>query len=197
MTILQTKKGVYEVRWHARGGQGAVTASRFLAAAALREDKYFQGFPEFGSERMGAPIQAFNRISSEKIYVHEQITEPDAVVVLDPTLLGVVDVAAGLGEGGVLVVNTAESPADIRNKLNLKPGVKAFTIDATRIATECIGRPITNTAMVGALVRVTGLVDFANVRAELEASFAGKFRASVVQGNLKALDRAYEEVKGL
>jgi pyruvate ferredoxin oxidoreductase gamma subunit len=186
---------VFEVRWHARGGQGAVTASRFLAAAALRENKHFQGFPEFGTEREGAPIQAFNRISPSKIYWHENVTRPDAVVVLDQTLLGTVDVASGLKEGGVLIVNTAEDPQKIREQAEVAPGVRVCTVDATRIATESIGRPITNTAMVGALVKATGLVDYANVRAELEAMFSGRFRPAVVQGNLKALDRAYEEVK--
>jgi len=187
---------VFEVRWHARGGQGAVTASRFLAAAALRENKHFQGFPEFGTEREGAPIQAFNRISPNRIYWHENVTRPDAVVVLDPTLLETVPVAAGLKEGGVLIVNSPQDPEEIRKLAGPEPGVKVYTVDATAIATECIGRPITNTAMVGALVRVTGLVDYENVRAELESMFSGRFRESVVQGNLKALDRAYKEVKG-
>jgi len=187
---------VFEVRWHARGGQGAVTASRFLAAAALRENKHFQGFPEFGTEREGAPIQAFNRISPNRIYWHENVTRPDAVVVLDPTLLETVPVAAGLKEGGVLIVNSPQDPEEIRKLAGAEPGVKVYTVDATTIATECIGRPITNTAMVGALVRVTGLVDYGNVRAELESMFGSRFRESVVQGNLKALDRAYKEVKG-
>ena len=189
-------ESVFEVRWHARGGQGAVTASRFLAASALRENKYFQGFPEFGTEREGAPIQAFNRISASKIYWHENVTRPDAVVVLDPTLLEAVPVAAGLKPGGVLIVNSSEPAAAVRGRLGVDPSVKVYAVDATKIATECIGRPITNTAMVGALVKVTGLVDYQNVRAELESMFSGRFRANVVQGNLKALDRAYEEVQG-
>ena len=189
-------ESVFEVRWHARGGQGAVTASRFLAASALRENKYFQGFPEFGTEREGAPIQAFNRISASKIYWHENVTRPDAVVVLDPTLLEAVPVAAGLKPGGVLIVNSSEPAAAVRGRLGVDPSVKVYAVDATKIATECIGRPITNTAMVGALVKVTGLVDSQNVRAELESMFSGRFRANVVQGNLKALDRAFEEVQG-
>lgn len=186
---------VFEVRWHARGGQGAVTASRFLAAAALREDKYFQGFPEYGTEREGAPIQAFNRISATKLYRHENVSAPDAVVVLDPTLLDAVSVMDGLKDDGVLVVNSSEDPSTIRAKVGAPTSIKVYTVDATKIATESIGRPITNTAMVGALVKATGLVDYRNVRDELESMFSGRFRASVVQGNLKALDRAYEEVK--
>jgi pyruvate ferredoxin oxidoreductase gamma subunit len=189
-------ESVFEVRWHARGGQGAVTASRFLAAAALRENKYFQGFPEFGTEREGAPIQAFNRISADKIYWHENVTRPDAVVVLDPTLLEAVPVTAGIKRDGVIVVNSPEPAAAIRARLGVDASVKVYSLDATKIATECIGRPITNTAMVGALVKVTGLVDYKNVRDELESMFSGRFRANVVQGNLSALDRAYGEVQG-
>jgi pyruvate ferredoxin oxidoreductase gamma subunit len=188
--------GLFEVRWHARGGQGAVTASRFLSAAAIRENKHFQGFPEFGTERMGAPIQAFTRVSDSRIYVHSQVTTPNAVVVLDPTLLTVVNVAAGLTSGGVMIVNSPKPAAELRKGMLLPAGVKLFTVDATTIAMECVGRPVTNTAMVGALVKVTNLISFDNVREELKAMFGGKFKASVVEGNVKALERAYEEVAG-
>ncbi len=188
-------EGLYEVRWHARGGQGAVTASRFLSASASREDKHFQGFPEFGTERMGAPIQAFTRLADGRIYTHEQVTDPNAVVVLDPTLLEVVDVTAGLRPGGPLIINSTKSPAEI--KAELKPGdYKVYTVDADTIAREEVGRVITNTAMVGALVKVTGLVNFDNVKAELIGMFGTKFKKSVVEGNVRALERAYQEVKG-
>lgn len=186
---------LYEVRWHARGGQGAVTASRFLSASASRENKHFQGFPEFGTERMGAPIQAFTRLSSQRIYTHEQVTNPDAVVVLDPTLLETVDVTAGLKPGGPLIVNSDLSPEELRKRLP-KGDYKLYTVDATRIATECVGRPITNTAMVGALIKVTGLIPFKAVEDELRSMFGTRFKQSVVEGNVKALQRAYEEVKG-
>jgi pyruvate ferredoxin oxidoreductase gamma subunit len=186
---------LYEVRWHARGGQGAVTASRFLSASASREDKHFQGFPEFGTERMGAPIQAFTRLSKQRIYTHEQVQTPDAVVILDPTLLEVVDVTAGLKPGSPVIINTTKTPAEIRK--DLKPGdYKVYTVDADTIAREEVGRVITNTAMVGALVKVTGLIDFKNVKAELVDMFGTKFKKSVVDGNVKALERAYKEVKG-
>lgn len=185
---------LYEVRWHARGGQGAVTASRFLSASASREDKHFQGFPEFGTERMGAPIQAFTRISSGRIYTHEQVTAPDAVVVLDPTLLETVDVTAGLKPGGVLIINSEKKPEDVQQQL-AAGDYKLYTVDATKIATESVGRPITNTAMVGALVKVTGLVNFDAVREELISMFGTRFKKSVVEGNVKALERAYEEVE--
>jgi pyruvate ferredoxin oxidoreductase gamma subunit len=188
-------ESLYEVRWHARGGQGAVTASRFLSASASREDKHFQGFPEFGTERMGAPIQAFTRLSASRIYTHEQVTSPDAVVVLDPTLLEVVDVTAGLKPGGPLIINSDQSIEAVQAQL--KPGdYKLYTVDATKIATEEVGRPITNTAMVGALVKVTGLIDFENVKAELIGMFGSKFKKAVVDGNVRSLERAYEEVKG-
>jgi pyruvate ferredoxin oxidoreductase gamma subunit len=187
---------LFEVRWHARGGQGVVTASRFLAASSMRENKYFQGSPEFGAERAGAPIQAFTRISSEPIYRHNQVSTPDAVVVLDPTLLSSVDVMAGLKPGGVIIVNFPGSPAELKKSLKVGDGQKVYSVDATKIATECTGRPITNTAMVGALVRIAGLVGMEAVTEELKSMFAGKFKPAVVEGNVKALQRAYEEVQG-
>lgn len=188
-------EGLYEVRWHARGGQGAVTASRFLSASASRENKHFQGFPEFGTERMGAPIQAFTRLSDDRIYTHEQVATPDVVVVLDPTLLEVVDVTAGLKPGGPLIINSTKSPEQIKAELPAGD-YKVYTVDADTIAREEVGRVITNTAMVGALVKVTSLIDFENVKAELVSMFGNKFKKSVVDGNVKALTRAYEEVKG-
>ena len=195
MQDLKPKQEMFEVRWHARGGQGAVTASRFLSAAGVREKKYFQAFPEFGTERMGAPIQAFTRISPERIYLHSQVQTPDAVVVLDPTLLRAVDVTAGIKEGGTVVVNSPDKPAEVRKQMKAEgKNIKVFTVDADTIARECVGRPITNTAMVGALVRVTGLLNFDNVREELRATFGNRFKQSVVDGNIRALERAYEEV---
>jgi len=192
---LKTKQAMFEVRWHARGGQGAVTASRFLSAAGVRERKYFQAFPEFGTERMGAPIQAFTRISPERIYLHSQVQTPDAVVVLDPTLLKAVDVTVGLKPGGSVVVNSPDDPATVRKQINAEGrDLKIFTVDADKIAREEVGRPITNTAMVGALVRATGLLQFDNVRDELRATFGNRFQQSVVEGNIRALERAYEEV---
>ncbi|MCL4531879.1 MAG: 2-oxoacid:acceptor oxidoreductase family protein [Actinobacteria bacterium] len=188
-------EGIYEVRWHARGGQGAVTASRFLSASASRENKHFQGFPEFGTERMGAAIQAFTRLSDSRIYTHEQVTSPNAVVVLDPTLLEVVDVTAGLMPGSPLIINSKKTPAEIKKELP-EGDYKVYTVDADTIAREEVGRVITNTAMVGALVKVTNLVNFDAVKAELIGMFGTKFKKSVVDGNVKALERAYEEVKG-
>lgn len=187
-------KKIIEVRWHGRGGQGAVTASKLLATSALSEDKYIQAFPEYGPERMGAPIQSFTRISDEPIKIHCHVTNPDMVVVLDPTLIGTVDITEGLSEDGIIVVNTSESPAQIRKKLNLK-GRKIFTVDASKIALEELGRPLPNTPMIGALIRATGLLKLENVINDIKDKFSGKFSQKIVDGNVNAIKRAYQEVK--
>ncbi|MFW6148828.1 MAG: 2-oxoacid:acceptor oxidoreductase family protein [Atribacterota bacterium] len=187
-------KEITEVRWHGRGGQGAVTASKLLATSALAEDKYIQAFPEYGPERMGAPIQSFTRISDKPINIHCHVTSPDMVVVLDPTLVGSVDIVEGLTDEGIIVVNTKESPAQIRKKLQLK-GKKIFTVDASKIALEELGRPMPNTPMVGALVKATGLLKLDNVITDIKSKFSGKFSQKVVDGNVNAIKRAYQEVE--
>ncbi len=187
-------KKIIEVRWHGRGGQGAVTASKLLATSALAEEKYIQAFPEYGPERMGAPIQSFTRISDEPIKIHCHVTNPDMVVVLDPTLIGTVDITEGLPEKGIIVVNTNETPAEIRKKLAVK-GKKIFTIDASKIAQEELGRPLPNTPMIGALIRATGLLKLKNVINDIKSKFSGKFGQKVIEGNVKAIERAYQEVK--
>jgi len=184
-----------EVRWHGRGGQGAVTASKLLATSALAEDKYIQAFPEYGPERMGAPIQSFTRISKNPIKIHCHVANPSIVVVLDPTLLGGVDVTEGLIEEGVLIINTEKSPDEIRKKLNLK-GRKVYTVDASKIAQETIGKPLPNTPLIGALIKATGLLTLNNVLADIEDKFKGKFSSKIVEGNINAIKRAYQEVKG-
>lgn len=185
-----------EIRWHGRAGQGIVTASELLAEAALKDDKYFQAFPEYGPERMGAPIKAYTRISDEPIELHCQILSPEVVVVVNPNLLGVVDVTEGLAEDGILIVNTPETPAQIRARLGLKNDrIKVFTVDATRIALETIKRDIPATLMLGAIIRATGLVDLEKTLHLVQEKLGTKLRAEVVENNLKALRRAYEEVK--
>ncbi|MDI6893897.1 MAG: 2-oxoacid:acceptor oxidoreductase family protein [Bacillota bacterium] len=185
-----------EIRWHARGGQGAVLASRFLAASALRENKYFQAFPQFGTERMGAPIVAFTRVSPCPIHLHCAVVEPDVVAVMDPTLLGQVDVLAGLKPGGTVVVNYAGPVEELRRALGVKDGgVRVAAVDATRISSEELGRPIPNTPMVGALSRITGVVGIDNVLAEFKESMGARFKPPVVEANLRAIRRAYEEVQ--
>lgn len=186
---------ILEIRWHGRGGQGAVTAAKLVAETALEQGKFFQGFPEYGAERMGAPIQAFTRISSEPIHLHCNVTNPQIVVVLDPTLLSVVNVADGLAQDGVLIINTGDEPGEIRKQLGLSAH-RIFTVDASRIAQESIGKNIPNTPMLGALIRATGLMEIEQAVAYLKKSFGKKFSEEVIQGNVQALQRAYQEVKG-
>lgn len=185
---------IIEVRWHGRGGQGAVTASKLLATSALAEDKYIQAFPEYGPERMGAPIQSFTRISDTPIKIHCHVSTPDMVVVLDPTLIGSVDITEGLSDEGIIVVNTDESPEQIRKKLKLK-GRKVFTIDASKIALEELGRPMPNTPMIGALMKATELLKLGNVLDDIKSKFAGKFSQKIIDGNVNAIKRAYREVE--
>jgi len=183
-----------EIRWHARGGQGAVTASEILAEAALEEGKYFQAFPDYGPERMGAPIRAYTRISSNPIRQHCQITDPDVVVVLDPTLIGIVDFTEGLKKDGILVVNTTASPAELRQQLNFQNG-KVFTVDATRIALDTIGRNIPNTPVIGAILKAVDLVSKEAVHEEIVKRMESKAGKKMADANIKAFERAYKEVK--
>lgn len=183
-----------EIRWHARGGQGAKTAATLLAAAALHEGKHSQGFPEYGPERMGAPIRGFTRIADEPILVHCNIANPQIVVVLDPSLIGVIDVTDGLPENGTILVNTVEPPEKMRARLGLKSG-RVCTIDASGIALEEIKRDIPNTPMMGALCRTCGVLKLETMKRDITTKFAGKFRQDVIDGNLRAIQRAYEEVK--
>lgn len=185
-----------EIRWHGRAGQGIVTASELLAEAALKEGKYFQAFPEYGPERMGAPIKAYTRISDEPIDVHYQVLNPEVVVVVNPNLLGSVDVTEGLVDGGTLIVNTSETPAQIRVRLNLVgKKVHVFTVDATRIALETLRRDIPSTLILGAIIRAVGLVDLENTLHLVTEKLGAKLRPEIVESNLTALRRAYDEVK--
>jgi len=159
----------------------------------MEEGKYFQAFPDYGPERMGAPVRSFTRISDSPIDLHCQIANPDVVVVVDPTVIGIVDVTEGLKEDGTLVVNTPEMPAAIRDKVNLRSG-RVFTVDATRIALDTLGRPIPNTPMLGALVKATGLVSLEGIINFTKERLAAKFTTQVVEANIKALERAYNEV---
>ncbi len=182
-----------EVRWHGRGGQGVVTASELLARAALEEGKYLQAFPEFGPERMGAPIRAFTRLSDAPIEIHSQVYEPEVVVVLDPTLLGNPIITEGLSNEGKLIVNYSGTPDEVR-KLTKFMG-RIYVVDATKIATETIGRPIANTCCVGAVVKVTGLVSLGGVEIQIRKSLEAKIGKKTTDANIQALRRAYEEVR--
>ena len=183
-----------EIRWHARGGQGAVTAAKMVAELALGQGKHFQAFPEYGPERSGAPIVAFTRVSDDPIQLYCGIEHPGIVVVLDESLLSAIDVTTGAPADAVVLVNSEMSPAELRKHSGLKGG-RLFTIAATRIATETIRRPIPNTPMVGALTRITGLFPIDKVLEFLRYDFGKKFPPKVVEGNLSAITRAYEEVK--
>ena len=189
---------VVEIRWHARGGQGAKTASELLADAVFNTGKFVQGFPEYGPERMGAPITAYNRISDTKIRVHSNIYEPDFVVVLDETLIDCLDCTAGLKESGAIVVNTSKTPDEIRSKLDGYKG-KVCTIDARDISEACIGRYFPNTPMLAAIVKVSGVVEEQTFINDMESSLKRKFasKPQVIEGNMNAFKRAISEVKGV
>ena len=184
-----------EIRWHGRGGQGAKTAATMVAEAALEEGKYSQGFPEYGPERMGAPIRGFTRISEGPIRLHCPIDKPGVIVVLDATLLDTEPITDGLAEDGAIIINTPESPAAMRKRLGVSHG-KVFTVDATKIAIEEIGRPIPNTPMIGALVKVGGFMQLDTINHDIEKKFLKKLGEKGVQGNVNAVRRAYEEVQG-
>lgn len=189
-------KDIVEIRWHGRGGQGAKTASLLLADAAFNTGKYVQGFPEYGPERMGAPITAYNRISSERSTVHSNIYFPDYVVVVDETLVGSVDVTAGLKETGAIVINSSKSPDQLRPKLKGYAG-KVCTIDAGKISEEELGKNFPNTPMLAAIVKVSGVVAVDEFIKDMEASFKHKFasKPQVIEGNMRALKRSMEEVQ--
>jgi pyruvate ferredoxin oxidoreductase gamma subunit len=186
--------GVTEIRWHARGGQGAKTASLLFAEAASMEGKYSQGFPDYGPERMGAPMRGFNRVSDEPIKVHCAIYSPSIVVVLDDTLLSAVDVTAGMPEDGVIIVNTVKGLEDVRRELG-DQARQLYVVDATGIAIEEIGRPIPNAPMLGALIKVTGILSLDSILNQIRKKFSHGFRPEVLDGNVRAIERAHEEVK--
>ncbi len=185
-----------EIRWHGRGGQGAKTASLLLADAAFNTGKYIQGFPEYGPERMGAPITAYNRISDTPITVHSNIYEPDYVVVVDDTLLESVDVTAGLKETGAIVINTTKSPEYLKSVLKGYQG-KIYTIDARKISMEALGKYFPNTPMLASIVKVANILSDEDFLKDMEGSFKHKFakKPEVIEGNMKALEMALKEVK--
>ncbi|SKA05299.1 2-oxoacid:acceptor oxidoreductase family protein [Selenihalanaerobacter shriftii] len=184
-----------EIRWHGRGGQGSKTASILLGKVASKAGKNIQAFPEYGPERMGAPVLAFNRISDEDITVHCQITSPSIVVVLDPTLLESIDVTAGIPVDGTIIINSTQTPKEIKERIGFEGEV--FTVDANGISTEEIGAPFPNTPMLGALMKITDLLEFEAFKKQINKEFEKKFasKPEVIEGNMKSIDRAYQEVK--
>lgn len=183
-------KKILEFRWHGRGGQGAWTASELLARAAIYEGKYIQSFPEFGPERMGAPVTAFTRISTEPIGIHCAVYEPDVVAVLDPTLLKTVPAAAGLNEDGIMIVNSADEPTKVKETLKMEKGT-LWTVPATEIALKFLGMPITNTAMLGAVARATSIVTLET----MEKIVKKRFRLDIAEKNFAVIKEAYQEAK--
>ena len=185
-----------DIRWHGRGGQGAKTASLLLADAAFNTGKYIQGFPEYGPERMGAPITAYNRISSNSITVHSNIYEPDYVVVVDDTLLETVNVTAGLKETGAIVINTTKSKEYLKSVLKGYKG-DIYTIDARKISEKTLGRYFPNTPMLAAIIKVSKIMSDEALLKDMEGSFKHKFakKPEVIEGNMKALEMALKEVK--
>ena len=188
-------KDLIEIRWHGRGGQGAKTASLLLADAAFNTGKYIQGFPEYGPERMGAPITAYNRIGNTPIRIHSNIYEPDYVVVVDDSLLEAVDVTAGLKPDGAIVINTTKSGNELKPLLNGYTG-DVYTIDARKISLETLGKYFPNTPMLAAMVKVSGVIEEKDFLADMEGSFKHKFakKPEVIDGNMKALEMALKEV---
>lgn len=185
-----------EIRWHGRGGQGAKTASLLLADAAFNTGKYIQGFPEYGPERMGAPITAYNRISSKPITIHSNIYYPDFVVVVDDTLLESVDVTAGLKNDGGIIINTTKSEDEIKSLLKDYKG-NIYTLDARRISIDALGKYFPNVPMLAGIVKISGVMTDDALIKDMETSFKHKFakKPEVIEGNMNALKMALNEVK--
>ena len=191
-------ENMIEIRWHGRGGQGAKTASLLLADAAFNTGKYIQGFPEYGPERMGAPITAYNRISSSPITIHTNIYEPDYVVVVDDTLLESVAVTAGLKKDGAIVINTTKDINYLKKVLDGYEG-GIYTIDARKVSIDTLGKYFPNTPMLASIVKVSGVMTEEDFLEDMKGSFKHKFakKPEVIEGNMKALELALKEVKKL
>lgn len=190
-------KDLIEIRWHGRGGQGAKTAALLLADVAFNNGLYVQGFPEYGPERMGAPITAYNRLSTTRIRVHSNIYEPDYVVVVDETLIESVDVTAGIKEGGAIIVNTQKSKEEIAEELAAKGyNGTIYTIDARKISIEALGKYFPNSPMLAAVVKITGVMEEEAFLEDMRKSYAHKFasKPQVIEGNMKALEISLKEV---
>ena len=184
-----------EIRWHGRGGQGTVTAAKVLADACLSGGRHVQAFPEYGPERAGAPLRAYNRISSKELRMHCPVLEPDIVAVADATLLDSINTAEGAKDNTIFLVNTTKDPKEVRTKLNAGKTQKVFTVDATKIAIDCFGRAMPNSPMLGAVCRITGLITLEHLLEDVKKSFGKKFSQKIIDGNLEATKRGYEEVK--
>ena len=195
-----------EIRWHGRAQQGIVTAAKMVGESCLRSGKYIQAFPEFGPERMGAPVAAYNRVSDEPIRLHCRVTEPKYVLIADSTLIGMAlsggmessgGVTDGATDDAVFIVNTPKLPDEMRKELGLKSkGAKVYTLDASKISLETIGRNMPNTPMLGALAKVTNVIMFDALIDNFKDNYSKKFSPKVIEGNITAMNRGFQEVKG-
>jgi pyruvate ferredoxin oxidoreductase gamma subunit len=190
----ETMAETVEIRWHGRGGQGTVTAAKVLADACLSGGRHVQAFPEYGPERAGAPLRAYNRIASKELRMHCPVLEPDIVAVVDATLLDSINIAEGSKENTIFVINTTKDPKEIRAKLNAGSKQRVVTVDATKIAIDCFGRAMPNSPMLGTVCKVTGLVTLEHLLDDVKKSFGKKFSQKIIDGNLEATKRGYEEV---
>jgi pyruvate ferredoxin oxidoreductase gamma subunit len=186
-------KDLLEIRIHGRGGQGAKTASQFIAEAALGEGKNIQAFPEYGPERSGAPMKAYNRISNKPITTYAPVVNPDVVLVIDSTLIGPIDVTEGLTKDGILIVNTPKSAEEIKKETKFKG--KVYTIDATKIAIDTVGRNLPNTPMLGAFVKLTNIVPIDAIKDSINKEFLKKLGEEKTKATIKGVELAYEAVK--
>ncbi len=184
-----------EIRWHGRGGQGTVTAAKVMADACLSGGGYVQAFPEYGPERAGAPIRAFNRISENVIRMYGPVLHPQVISIADATLIDAVNVTEGAPDNAIYIVNTSKDPKEVREKLKAKDSQKVYAIDATKIAVDCFGRPLPNSTMLGAISKATNIVDMDTLLENVKKSFGKKFSQKIIDGNLDATRRGYEEVK--
>ena len=183
---MTDKTTLVEIRWHGRGGQGAVTSAELLAQAAISEGKYAQAFPSFGPERRGAPVLAFNRVAENTIRIRAEVTAPDVVVVLDPGLMSIIKVSAGLKDGGMVIVNTKKTAEQIKTEFGIN--ARIAVVDATKIAREVLGVPIVNTTMLGALIKATGIVSMDSIKAPIGHRFG-----RLAERNVQAMEKAYGE----
>lgn len=184
-----------EIRWHGRGGQGTVTAAKVFADACLSGGRHVQAFPEYGPERAGAPLRAYNRVSSKELRMHCPVLNPNVVAVADATLLDAMNVAEGVPDDAIFVVNTSKSPKEVREKIKAKASQKVYTIDASKISLETIGRRMPNTPMLGALTKASGLLSIDVLVEEVKGSFGKKFAQKIIDANLAAAKRGFEEVQ--
>ena len=183
-----------EIRFHGRGGQGAKSASQLIVEAAMDQGKQIQAFPEYGPERTGAPMKTYARISDKPIRSYEPVMAPDIVLVIDPTLIGQIDVTDGMGKDSILIVNTTKTPDDMRKKTGF--GGKVCTVDATGISIKHLGRNVPNTPMIGAMMKIAGVIEMKYITGRVEGMFLKKIGREKTDANIQAIRDAYEEVKG-